>query len=107
MSQKKIRSRVGLALAVVAGVVAIATPAALAHLTTGHASPPTGNIANGFRVFNNYFCADCHVMKAAGPASYRGHNVCDGDTACTVGVTLLRRVQGVQRVQEVAPWRRD
>ena len=43
---------------------------------------------NGFRVFNDYFCADCHVMKAAGPASYRGYNACNGDTACNVGVNF-------------------
>ena len=27
-------------------------------------------------------------MKAAGPASYRGYNVCNGDTACNVGVNF-------------------
>ena len=27
-------------------------------------------------------------MKAAGPASYRGYNVCNGDTACSVGVNF-------------------
>jgi mono/diheme cytochrome c family protein len=79
---------VGVGLAVVALVacaVALATPVAVAHRTATHAARPTGNIANGFRVFNDYFCADCHVMKAAGPASYRGYNVCNGDTACSAG----------------------
>jgi mono/diheme cytochrome c family protein len=58
-------------LVVVACAVALATPVAVGHRTAAHASPPTGNIANGFRVFNDYFCADCHVLKAAGgPASY-------------------------------------
>jgi hypothetical protein len=85
---KLVRGRVGIALAVVAGVVALATPVAFAHRTAAHASSPTGNIADGFRVFNDYFCADCHVMKAAGPTSYHGYNVCDGDTACTVGVNF-------------------
>jgi mono/diheme cytochrome c family protein len=80
--------RVGIGLAAVACVLAVATPVAVAHRTAAHASTPTGNIANGFRVFNDYFCADCHVLKAAGPASYRGYNVCDGDTACTVGVNF-------------------
>jgi mono/diheme cytochrome c family protein len=73
---------------VVACAVALATPVALAHRTAARAPQPTGNIANGFRVFNDYFCADCHVMKAAGPASYRGDNVCNGDTACSVGVNF-------------------
>jgi len=57
-------------LVVVACAVTLATPVAIAHRTAAHAPPPTGNIANGFRVFNDYFCADCHVLKAAGPASY-------------------------------------
>jgi mono/diheme cytochrome c family protein len=68
--------------------VALVTPIAVAHRTAAHAPPRAGNIANGFRVFNDYFCADCHVMKAAGPASYRGYNVCNGDTACSVGVNF-------------------
>ena len=74
----------------VLGVCAIAllTPVAIAHGTGARASPPTGNIANGFRVFNNYFCASCHVTKAAGPTAYHGYNVCGGDTACNVGVNF-------------------
>ena len=78
----------GIGLVGVACAVALATPVAVAHRTAAPAAPLTGNIANGFRVFNDYFCADCHVMKAAGPASYRGYNVCDGDTACNVGVNF-------------------
>jgi mono/diheme cytochrome c family protein len=88
MPQKRVGRRVGIGLVVLACAVALATPVAVAHRTTAHAPPRTGNIANGFRVFNDYFCADCHVMKAAGPASYRGYNVCNGDTACTVGVNF-------------------
>lgn len=88
MPQKRIGRRVSIVLAGVACAVALATPVALAHRSAAHASAATGNIANGFRVFNDYFCADCHVMKAAGPASYRGYNVCNGDTACTVGVNF-------------------
>jgi mono/diheme cytochrome c family protein len=87
MPQKRI-GRVGIGLAVVAGTVALATPVAVARQAPGDAAPPRANIANGFRVFNDYFCAACHVMKAAGPASYRGYNVCNGDTACNVGVNF-------------------
>ena len=87
MPQKRI-GRVGIGLAVLAGAVALATPVAVAHQTASHSAPPRANIANGFRVFNDYFCAACHVMKAAGPASYRGYNVCNGDTACNVGVNF-------------------
>ena len=87
MPQKPI-GRVGIGLAVVAGTVALATPVAVAHQTASHSAPPRANIANGSRVFNDYFCAACHVMKAAGPASYRGYNVCNGDTACNVGVNF-------------------
>ena len=81
------RAQIG-GLIVLACAVALAAPVAVAHRTTAHAPPRRGNIANGFRVFNDYFCADCHVMKAAGPASYRGYNVCNGDTACNVGVNF-------------------
>lgn len=84
----RIGRRTGIGLAVVACAVALATPVALAHRTAAHATAPTGNIANGFQVFNNYFCVACHVMKAAGPASYRGYNVCNGDTACNLGMNF-------------------
>jgi len=87
MPQKRI-GRVGIGLAVLACAVALATPVAVAHQTASHSAPPRANIANGSRVFNDYFCAACHVMKAAGPASYRGYNVCNGDTACNVGVNF-------------------
>jgi mono/diheme cytochrome c family protein len=88
MPRQRIGRRVGIGLVLVACAVALATPVAVAHRTTARASTRTGNIANGFRVFNNYFCASCHAMKAAGPASYRGYNVCNGDTACNAGVNF-------------------
>jgi mono/diheme cytochrome c family protein len=88
MPQKRIGHWVGIAVAAVACAVALGTPLALAHRTGAQAPPPTGTIANGFRVFNDYFCAACHVMKAAGPASYRGYNVCNGDTSCNAGVNF-------------------
>jgi mono/diheme cytochrome c family protein len=81
---------VGIGVVLIACAVALGTPVAVAHRTTTHPSPRAGNIARGFRVFNDYFCADCHVMKAAGPAAYRGYNVCDGDTACSAGVNFNR-----------------
>jgi mono/diheme cytochrome c family protein len=86
----KVRIGLGVAigLAVVAAAVPLTTPVAVAHQTAARTRSTTGKIANGFRVFNDYFCASCHVMKAAGPASYRGYNVCDGDTACNVGVNF-------------------
>jgi hypothetical protein len=81
--------RVAIGLVFGACAVALLTPVAVAHRTAARASPPPrGNIANGFRVFNDYFCSSCHVMKAAGPNSYHGYNVCDGDTSCTVGVNF-------------------
>lgn len=83
-----VRRRAGIGLALVACAVAVATPVAVGQRTAARATPPSANIANGYRVFNTYFCADCHVMKAAGPASYRGYNACNGDTACTVGVNF-------------------
>jgi Cytochrome C oxidase, cbb3-type, subunit III len=88
LKETRIGRRVAVGLVAVACAVALVTPVAIAHRTTAHSSPLRGNIANGFRVFNDYFCASCHVMKAAGPTSYRGYNVCDGDTACNVGVNF-------------------
>jgi mono/diheme cytochrome c family protein len=80
----------GVVAALIFGALAVAllTPVAVAHRTGARVTPPRGNIADGFRVFNNYFCASCHVMKAAGPTSYHGYDVCDGDTACNVGVNF-------------------
>ncbi len=83
----RIGRRTGIGLAVVACAVALATPVALAHRSATPQQGP-GNVVNGFQVFNNYFCVACHVMKAAGPASYRGYNVCNGDTACSLGVNF-------------------
>lgn len=87
MRQMRIGRRTGIGLAVVACAVALATPVALAHRTATPANG-SGNAVNGFQVFNDYFCVACHVMKAAGPASYRGYNVCNGDTACSLGVNF-------------------
>jgi mono/diheme cytochrome c family protein len=62
--------RAGVGFAVVACAVALATPVALAHHSATPTTTGTGNIANGYQVFNNYFCVACHTMKAAGPAAY-------------------------------------
>jgi mono/diheme cytochrome c family protein len=88
MRKLRVGRRVGIGLILVACTVALVTPIAVAHQTAAHAPSPTGNIANGFRVFNDYFCAACHVLKAAGPASYRDANVCNGETDCSVGVNF-------------------
>ena len=64
----RIGRRAAIGLAVVACAVAIGTPVALAHRTT-HAAD-VGSVANGYQVFNDYFCVACHTMKAAGPAAY-------------------------------------
>ena len=87
MRQLRISRRVGIGLAVVACAVALAAPSAFAHRTAAPATG-TGNVANGFIVFNNYFCVACHVMKAAGPAAYRGYNVCGGNSYCNLGMNF-------------------
>jgi hypothetical protein len=84
----RIGRRTGIGLAVVACAVALGTPVALAHRTATPTTTSASNITDGFQVFNNYFCVACHVMKAAGPASYRGYNVCNGDTACNLGMNF-------------------
>jgi len=70
MRQMRIGRRAGIGLAVVACAVALGTPVALAHKTTHQATAPTGDVAAGYTVFNDYFCVACHTMKAAGPAAY-------------------------------------
>ena len=88
MTPRRFGRRAGIGLTIGACAVTLATPVAVGQRTAAHASRPAGNVANGFEVFNDYFCAACHVMKAAGPASYRGYNVCSGDAACNVGVNF-------------------
>jgi hypothetical protein len=84
----KIALAAGIGAVVVACAVALATPMARGQRMAAAAKPLPGKIAKGFVVFNDYFCASCHVMKAAEPASYRGQNVCNGDSACSVGVNF-------------------
>ena len=64
--------RAGLGIAVFACAVALAAPAALAIRATHQtpANPGPGNIAKGKTIFNGYFCAACHTLKAAGPDAY-------------------------------------
>ena len=70
MRHMRIGRRTGIGLAVVALAVALGTPVAVAHKATKAANP--GNVVEGYKGFNNYFCVTCHAMKAAGPAAY-GH----------------------------------
>jgi mono/diheme cytochrome c family protein len=54
----------------VACAVALAVPAALGHRTTAKVDNGPGDVARGYVVFNTYFCAACHTLKAAGPMAY-------------------------------------
>ena len=69
MRQIRVGRRTGFGIAVVVCAVALSTPVALAHHSTPRATP-TANIVDGYNVFNNYFCVDCHTLKAGGPAAY-------------------------------------
>ena len=64
--------RAGLGIAVIACAVALAAPAALAIRATQKTpgNPGPGNVAKGQTIFNGYFCAACHTLKAAGPGAY-------------------------------------
>jgi len=67
--------RAGIGIAVFVCVVALGAPTALAVRGSGSTakSPKVataGNIAKGQVVFNTYFCAACHTLKAAGPQAY-------------------------------------
>jgi mono/diheme cytochrome c family protein len=64
--------RTGIGIAVLAVAVALAAPAALAIRAT-HSTPKNpgpGDVAKGQTIFNGYFCAACHTLKAAGPDAY-------------------------------------
>jgi mono/diheme cytochrome c family protein len=61
--------RLVVGILVVACAIAVAAPAALGHRSATKAATP-GNVANGYTVFNQYFCADCHTLKAGGPNAY-------------------------------------
>ena len=71
MRQRKL-GRAGLGIAVFACAIALAAPAALAIRATNKtpADPGPGNVAKGQTIFNGYFCAACHTLKAAGPDAY-------------------------------------
>jgi mono/diheme cytochrome c family protein len=64
--------RAGLGIAVFACAIALAAPAALALRATSSTpkNPGPGNVARGQVIFNGYFCAACHTLKAAGPQAY-------------------------------------
>jgi mono/diheme cytochrome c family protein len=70
MRQIRIGRRTGIGLVIVACAVALGTPVALANHTTHTQTSNPGNVADGYAVFNDYFCVACHTMKAAGPAAY-------------------------------------
>src|SRR5262249_55780673 len=60
-----VRRRIGVGIAALALVVAVATPAALGHRTSARANGP-GDVKAGAEIYVHYFCADCHTMRAAG-----------------------------------------
>ena len=65
-------NRVGIGIAVLVCAVVLSAPAALAFRSSHSTAKATGpgNIAKGQVVFNEYFCAACHTLKAAGPEAY-------------------------------------
>src|SRR5262244_1087071 len=71
IGKMSVRRRVGVGIAALALVVAVATPAALGHRTSARANGP-GNVQAGAEIFVHYFCADCHTMRAAGYAVAHG-----------------------------------
>jgi len=61
--------RLVVGILVVACAIAFAAPAAVGHRSATKPAGP-GNVANGYTVFNQYFCAACHTLKAGGPNAY-------------------------------------
>lgn len=68
--RQNVRVRVahGAALAVCA--LALGAPLASASHSPGSGDASTGEIVEGYRLFQQYFCGDCHSLRAAGPAAY-------------------------------------
>jgi mono/diheme cytochrome c family protein len=64
--------RAGIGIVVIAVSVALAAPAALAIRASQQTpkNPGPGNIVEGYKIFNGYFCAACHTLKAGGPQAY-------------------------------------
>jgi mono/diheme cytochrome c family protein len=62
--------RVARGIVLAACVAALGSPAALADRSSDRASVPSGELAEGYKLFQTFFCADCHTMHAAGPAAY-------------------------------------
>ena len=50
--------------------MALGTPAALAHRAAHIDVASAGDIATGSKLFQAYFCGDCHSLHAAGPTAY-------------------------------------
>jgi mono/diheme cytochrome c family protein len=65
----RVDRRLIVAIVAVACTVAVGVPTALGHRSAAAPAGP-GNVKAGYVVFNQYFCADCHTLKAAGPAAY-------------------------------------
>jgi mono/diheme cytochrome c family protein len=72
----KVGLRVWVGIAVLTGAVVLSAPSAFGN---GAASKPAvakkqaalpGDIAKGYQVFNDFFCAACHRLKQGGPMAY-------------------------------------
>jgi mono/diheme cytochrome c family protein len=74
MQKMSVRRRVGIGVAALALAAAAATPAALGHGTSGSYAKANGpgDVNAGAQIFVQYFCADCHTLKAAGFAVSHG-----------------------------------
>lgn len=71
MHTMSVRRRVGIGFAALALAAAGAVPAALGHGSSAKANGP-GDTTAGAQIFVQYFCADCHTLKAAGYAVSHG-----------------------------------
>jgi len=72
MHKMSVRRRVGIGFAALALAAAgSVAPAALGHSSNAKANGP-GDTTAGAQIFVQYFCADCHTLKAAGYAVSHG-----------------------------------
>jgi mono/diheme cytochrome c family protein len=94
--------RAGIGIAVFVCVVAIGAPTALA-VRGSHSTAKAGNVARGQVVFNTYFCAACHTLKAAGPSAYGQLGVNLNKTKAPLAVAVAAVTNGLPAALPLYP----
>jgi mono/diheme cytochrome c family protein len=48
----------------------LGAPAAIAQRSTHISEPSTGEVVDGYKLFQTFSCGACHTLRAAGPTAY-------------------------------------